>query len=57
MFKKLILGLLLISSLHAQDFILNFFKYSTAYAIFSLNAPLHQDDRFSIVGVLVTGDL
>ena len=57
MFKKLILGFLLISSLHAQDFILSFFKYSTAYASFSLNAPRHQDDRFSIVGGLGTGDL
>ena len=57
MLKKFVLGLLLVSSLHAQDFIANFFKYSTAYASFSLNAPRHQEDQFSIVGGLATGDL
>jgi len=57
MLKKIILGLLLTSSLFGQDFLLNFFKYSTAYASFSLNAPRYQDDKFSIVGGLSTGDL
>ena len=57
MLKKFVMGLLLTSSLFGQDFILNFFKYSTAYASFSLNAPRYQDDRFSIVGGLSTGDL
>ena len=57
MLKKLVMGLLLTSSLFCQDFILNFFKYSTAYASFSLNAPRYQDDKFAIVGGLSTGDL
>ena len=57
MLKKLIVSLLLTSSLFSQEIILNFFKYSTAYASFSLNAPRHQDDRFAIVGGLSTGDL
>ena len=57
MLKKIVMGLLLTSSLFGQDFLLNFFKYSTAYASFSLNAPRHQDDRFRIVGGLDTGDL
>ena len=57
MLKKFIIGLLLTSSLFSQEIILNFFKYSTAYASFSLNAPRHQDDRFAIVGGLSTGEL
>ena len=57
MLKKFVMGLLLTTSLFGQDFLLNFFKYSTAYASFSLNAPRHQDDRFRIVGGLDTGDL
>jgi hypothetical protein len=57
MLKKIIIGLLLTSSLFSQSFIGNFFKYSTAYASFSLNAPRYQDDRFAIIGGLSTGDL
>ena len=57
MLKKIILGLLLTSSLFGQEFLSNFFKYSTAYGSFSLNAPRYQDDRFAIVGGLSTGDL
>jgi len=57
MLKKIIIGLLLTSSLFSQEFFSNFFKYSTAYASFSLNAPRFQDDRFAIVGGLSTGDL
>lgn len=57
MLKKLVMGLLLTSSLFGQDFLLNFVKYSTAYASFSLNAPRYQDDKFAIVGGLSTGDL
>jgi len=57
MLKKIIIGLLLTSSLFAENEIWKFFKYSTAYASFSLNAPRHQDDRFSIVGGLSTGNL
>jgi hypothetical protein len=57
MLKKIIFSLLLTSSLFGQGFIADFFKYSTAYASFSLNAPRHQDDIFRIVGGLDTGDL
>ena len=57
MLKKTIIGLLLTSSLFAQNFFEDFFKYSTAYASFSLNAPRYQDDRFAIIGGLSTGDL
>jgi hypothetical protein len=51
------IGLLLTSSLFAETEIWKFFKYSTAYASFSLNAPRYQDDKFAIVGGLSTGDL
>jgi hypothetical protein len=57
MLKKIVLGLLLTSSLFAETELWKFFKYSTAYASFSLNAPRYQDDKFSIVGGLSTGDL
>jgi len=57
MLKKIFVGLLLTTSLFAQEALLNFFKYSTAYSSFSLNAPRYQDDRFAIVGGLSTGDL
>ena len=57
MLKKLVLGLLLTSSLFAENELWKFFKYSTAYASFSLNAPRYQDDRFAIVGGLTTGDI
>ena len=57
MLKKIIIGLLITSSLLAENEILKFLKYSTAYASFSLNAPRFQDDRFAIVGGLSTGDL
>ena len=57
MLKNIIIGLLLTSSLFAETELWKFFKYSTAYASFSLNAPRHQDDRFSIIGGLSTGQL
>tara|TARA_Y100001937_G_scaffold111216_1_gene157592 strand:- start:1614 stop:2915 length:1302 start_codon:yes stop_codon:yes gene_type:complete len=57
MLKKIILGVLISSSLFSQNLIGDFFKYSTAYSSFSLNAPRYQDDRFAIVGGLSTGDL
>ena len=61
MLKKIIIGLLMTSSLFSQvsdnNFFVNFFKYSTAYASFSLNAPRYQDDRFAITGGLSTGVL
>ena len=57
MLKKIVIGLLLVSSLFAETELWKFFKYSTAYASFSLNAPRHQDDRFSIIGGLSTGNL
>lgn len=57
MLKNIVTGILLSTSLFSQDILLNFFKYSTVYASFSLNAPRYQDDRFSIIGGLNTGDL
>ncbi len=57
MLKKIILGLCLTSSLFGETELWKFFKYSTAYASFSLNAPRYQDDRFAIIGGLSTGDL
>ena len=57
MLKNITLGILLSSSLFSQNFFTNFFKYSTAYSSFSLNAPRYQDDRFAIIGGLSTGDL
>ena len=57
MFKKFTLLLLLTSFLSAENEIWKFFKYSTAYGSFSLNAPRHQDDRFAIIGGLSTGIL
>ena len=57
MLKKLLVGIVMTTSLFGQEAILNFLKYSTAYASFSLNAPRYQDDRFAIVGGLSTGDL
>ena len=57
MLKKIVIGLMMVSSLFGQSLLGNFFKYSTAYASFSLNAPRYQDDRFAIIGGLSTGDL
>tara|TARA_A100001011_G_scaffold193085_1_gene201633 strand:- start:54 stop:1355 length:1302 start_codon:yes stop_codon:yes gene_type:complete len=57
MLKKIIIGLLLTSSLFAETELWKFFKYSTAYASFSLNAPRYQDDRFAIIGGLSTGQI
>ena len=55
--KKTTALLVLVGSVYGQNFITNFFKYSTAYASFSLNAPRYQEDRFTIVGGLSTGVL
>ena len=57
MLKKIVIGLLLTSSLFAETELWKFLKYSTAYASFSLNAPRHQDDRFAIIGGLSTGQI
>jgi len=57
MLKKILIGLLLVSSLFGESELWKFFKYSTAYASFSLNAPRYQDDRFAITGGLSTGNL
>tara|TARA_R110000824_G_scaffold113955_2_gene264077 strand:- start:500 stop:1780 length:1281 start_codon:yes stop_codon:yes gene_type:complete len=57
MLKKILIGLLLVSSLFGENELWKFFKYSTAYASFSINAPRHQDDRFAIIGGLSTGNL
>ena len=50
MLKRCLTLMILLSSISAQNFLEDFFKYSTAYASFSLNAPRYQDDRFAIVG-------
>ena len=62
LFVRLLHGYLLIllisvNLLSAENELWKFFKYSTAYASFSLNAPRHQDDRFAIIGGLSTGQL
>ena len=57
MLKKIVIGLLLTSSLFGENEIWKFLKYSTAYGSFSLNAPSHQDDRFAIIGGLSSGIL
>ena len=57
MLKKILLGIILTSSLFAENEIWKFLKYSTAYGSFSLNAPRYQDDRFAIVGGLSSGIL
>ena len=55
MLKKIIMGLLMVSSLFGQDAVMNFLKYSTAYASFSLNAPRYIDDKFAVIDGLTTG--
>ena len=57
MLKKIVIGLLLTSSLFGENEIWKFLKYSTAYGSFSLNAPRYQDDRFAIIGGLSSGIL
>ena len=52
MLKKIIIGILLTSSLFSQNMLVDFFKYSTAYASFSLNAPRYQGDKFTLTGNL-----
>ena len=53
----LLITLLTSSLLFVENEIWKFFKYSTAYGSFSLNAPRYQDDRFAITGGLSTGAL
>ena len=57
MLRKILLGLLLTSTLFGENEIWKFLKYSTAYGSFSLNAPRYQDDRFAIIGGLSSGIL
>lgn len=57
MLKKLVMVLLFSTTLFGQTEFIKLFKYSTVYASFSLNAPRHQDDRFSITGGLNDGEL
>ena len=51
--KYIVIGLISVSSLFAENELWKFFKYSTAYASFSLNAPRHQEDRLAIVDGLL----
>ena len=46
--KRLLIGMLLSTSLFAQDAIVNFFKYSTVYAGFNLSSPKWEDDRYTL---------
>ena len=46
--KKLLILLLLSTTLYSQDFIVNFFKYSTAYAGFNLTSPVYQGVRYKL---------
>ena len=57
MLKKLVISLFLSSFIFGQNIVVDFFKYSTAYASFSLNAPRYVDDRFKITDGLSTGNL
>ena len=55
--RKFIISLLTSSIMFGGYFSDNFLRYSTAYGSFSFNTPRYQDDRFSIVGGLSTGQL
>jgi hypothetical protein len=47
--RKLLIGLLLLSTNlfgQIEGVFSNFFKYSTVYAGFNLNSPMHQEDRY-----------
>ena len=55
--RKFILSLIITSMMFGGYFVDNFLRYSTAYGSFSFNTPRYQDDRFSIVGGLSTGQL
>ena len=55
--RKFILGFIITSMMFGGYFVDNFLRYSTAYGSFSFNTPRYQDDRFSIVGGLTTGQL
>ena len=46
--KKILIGILLSTTLFGQDVIFDFFKYSTAYAGFNLSSPKWEDDRYRL---------
>jgi len=46
--KRIIVGILLSTTLFGQNFVTNFFKYSTAYAGFNLSSPKWEDDRYKL---------
>ena len=48
---------LFISTAFCGYFTDNFLKYSTAYVSYSVNSPKYQEDRYSIVGGLGSGQL
>ena len=58
MLKKIVMGLLLTSSLFGQieGAFSNFFKYSTVYAGFNLTSPMYQGDRYKLVPVDENGN-
>ena len=47
--KKLLIGLLLTTTLFGENEFWKFFKYSTAYAGFNLSSPKWEDDRYILV--------
>ena len=52
-----IIIILFISTAFSGYFVDNFLKYSTAYASYSMTSPRYQEDRFSIVDGLGSGQL
>lgn len=40
--------LLLTTTISAQTFVTDFFKYSTVYAGFNVSSPMYQDDRYTL---------
>jgi len=49
--------IIFISTAFSGYFTDNFLKYSTAYVSYNVNSPKYQEDRFSIVGGLASGQL
>ena len=47
--KKILLLLLLLGSIPAQNIFTDFFKHSTAYSSFSITSPATENDQFRLV--------
>ena len=48
MLKKVIIGILITSFTHSQNFVVDFFKYSTVYGGFNLTSPKFEEDRYRL---------